>query len=152
MVFQAIILLLTGGILLYAADYDLKNREIQLSTLILISILGFLYFINSDMSLINLIYAEIVLTMLFLIPTILGMGLGDMLLFWGLGFYFTNPNSLHTFLFGFFIAAAILTMYYIYNELQHGKRTNIKKIQFPLIPAILCGFTTYAINLLFLHI
>lgn len=145
---QIILLLLTGIVLSYAAYHDIKHREITLYTLLSIASIGFFFFICTKTPLINLIYAEIIITMIFLIPTISGMGLGDMLLFWSLGFYFINTELLNIFLISLFISAIILTLYYIFKEDMLRKKNKFKDFYFPLIPAILTGFFIYFIYFL----
>jgi len=138
MVLQSILLLLTGAVLAYASHYDIKNREIQLYTILLIGFLGFLFFVASSGSIFSLIYAEIAITMIFFIPAVIGMGWGDMLLFWSMGFFFAE--GLNVFLICFFIAAVFLTYYYVKKEGVLKNKEKMKNFYFPLIPAIFTGF------------
>ena len=145
MILEVILLLLTGGVMVYAAHYDIKNHEIQLSTIISIAILGFLFFILSGASLFDLIYAEIIITIIYLIPAMLGMGFGDMLLFWGLGFFLIDQLYINSFLLGFFVSAIILTIYQVDKYGLWKNKNRLQSIEFPLVPAILSGFVLFLI-------
>ena len=148
MIFETILLLLTGGILVYAALYDIKKHEIQLSTIIFVAVIGFLFFIFSGASFYNLVYAEIVISMIYLVPALLGMGFGDMLLFWGLGFFLIDHLYIHCFLLGFFVAAIVLTAYQIDRYGLWKNKSRLQSIEFPLVPAILAGFLVFAAGFL----
>lgn len=148
MILEAILLAITCGVMGYAAQHDIKYREIRLYTLIAIAVLGFMFFIVTSQNVLLLLYAELAFTMIFLIPAIFGMGWGDMLLFWSLGFFFTDSSNLHIFLLFSFITAGIMTVYYIKKDGLLQDKEKFKSIHFPLIPAVFIGFIIFAIKYL----
>lgn len=141
----SLLLLTTTNItLIYAAKHDIKHQEINLKTLLIILTIGITYTITTENTINNLLTIQTTITIIYIIPTIMGMGWGDMYLLWTIGFYIPNTDQLKIFLAAFLIAATILTTYYITKK--KTKEQKLKNYYFPLIPAITTAFIILTIT------
>jgi Flp pilus assembly protein protease CpaA len=143
MILQSIILILTALILVYCSIIDMKKRIIHGKMLILIIILGITFIVFNKSDILNIIYAEALLTMFFLIGAFFGMGWGDMYLFWSLGLFFDSRMGFIVFL-SFSIASGFI---WIVTEIdKRGMWLDFQqwiKIKIPLIPSITTGFVFF---------
>jgi len=143
-----ILLLSAIALLLYASWYDIKYKKIKAESIILILCIGLLYysFVSNDILL--LLSIELLVTFIFIIPTFLGMGWGDMYLLWSLGFMFSSIDGFKIFLIFFIISAGIWTFIYIDRYGLWYRKPDMLTFEYPFVPAIAIGFILYFVTTL----
>jgi len=143
-----VFLLLSVVVLVYASWYDYKNKMVQTETIVLLIMFGFLYNFANDSNWFDVLGFVILMVMLFLIPCLVGMGLGDLFLFAGLGMFFNDVLLFRWFLIAFLVGSCIWTCWYVYRFNLLDDKKELKKFEFPLVPVILFAFLVYVVALL----
>jgi Flp pilus assembly protein protease CpaA len=143
--FNAILLILTGVVLLYASWFDIRNKLIQPQIIVFVMILGLLYYFLSSGTLAFLISNFFILTFIFLIPAIFGMGWGDMYLIWSLGLFFGQEGDANVFLAGFIVSAIIWTVFWVDRYGLWFRKKDLITFEYPFVPPIAVGFIVWGI-------
>jgi len=145
MLLALVFLLLSVVVLGYSAWYDYKNKMVQTEVIVLLIIFGLLYNIFNNSNWFDVLGFVILMVMLFLIPCLVGMGLGDLFLFAGLGLFFDDVLLFRWFLIAFLVGSCVWTAWYVYKFNLLDDKKELKKFEFPLVPVILFSFLVYVV-------
>jgi len=145
-----IFLLLSVVVLGYASWYDYKNKMVQTETIVLLIIFGLLYNFTNNSNWVDVLGFVILMAVLFGLPCLIGMGLGDLFLFIGLGLFFNDVLLFRWFLVAFLMFSCVWTAWYVYRFSLLKDKKELNRFEFPLVPVILFSFLVYVI-LLGLH-
>ena len=142
MILKVLILLLTSFILLFSAWYDQKYRLILPLPILIVTVCGITYGNFFGAGFYDMWFFSILMFIVFLTPTLSGMGFGDLLMLSAIGLFFSDFTDAGIFL----ILLAIFAILFVTREFRdmNGK-IEIFKHKFAFVPSIFCAFLFWSL-------
>ena len=142
MILKAILLTSTLLTLFFSAWYDQKYRIILPIPLTIIAICGIIYGNFFGAGFYNMWFFAVLMFIIFLTPTLSGMGFGDLLMLSAIGLYFSDFMDA-----GIFLTSLLLfSLLFVIREFRNVKgKVDVLKHKFAFVPSIFCAFLFWSI-------
>jgi len=140
---ELLFLLFACIILAKSSEHDYRTMFVEWYTPFIIIGSGIAYMLLSGNNIINTICIVIIIAFLFALPSFFSFGMGDFLIFIGLGFFIDSEASLSVFLGTFLILWLFWTLLMLNKLRKKDKR--YWKVEYPLVPVIAMAFYIWII-------
>lgn len=140
------------AILFYASLHDIETHTVQWFTPILLFASGISYMLIEQIPLIDVISILIFILFLFGLPCIFGMGIGDLLLFLGIGFFLRTISGVWLYILIFILCWTLWNIYMVVIAKWEGTLQSYRSafsketfftLEYPLVPAIAIAFLVF---------
>lgn len=138
-----LIFVLVCIILAHSAVYDYKHKIVQWFVPVALISCGILYLLLGYASMVDTFAVIVLIAFIFGLPCLFNFGVGDLLIFIGLGFFLGTEESLFSFLSIFLAIWFIWTVFIIAKYKKEKKFNSWKSIlyeEYPLIPVVAFSF------------
>ena len=135
---ELIFLLFACIILARSSKHDYDTMFVKWETPLLLFICGMFYMILSGNNIWDTVGIVTIIAFLFIIPSFFSFGMGDFLIFLGLGFFIDTQEGLSLFL-GIFLVLWIVWTVYMLHKHRVDKK-GMWKMEYPLVPVIAFAF------------
>lgn len=135
---EYIFLLFACIILAKSSKHDYDTMFVEWYTPILLLTCGVFYMLLSGNSIWDTIGIVTIIGFLFALPSFFSFGMGDFLIFLGLGFFIDTSDGLSVFLGAFLVLWIVWTVLMLHKHKTSKKQ--LWKVEYPLVPVIAISF------------